>query len=209
MRRVGFRRLFWIGAAVLLGAAALVSITALLRGAFTDTDGKILGTLGAAFLTGSVALSGLALVERRDLPAVGAAVAAVGPLAFAVLAWEVWAGFRSEDLAFTAIVVCVAGILVASARLLHRRLEALFWGSAALTTVTAAVYVWAIQADPHGGTWPKIFGTLGILTVVTFFLVPVAERIRSQEADRVVGRGPGRVEVELADGEELVVRAAR
>ena len=37
------RRLFWIGAATLLGLAALVSIVALVRGEFTETDGKILG----------------------------------------------------------------------------------------------------------------------------------------------------------------------
>ena len=47
------RRLFWIGAAGLLGLAALISIVALLRGEFTETDGKILGTLGAALLAGS------------------------------------------------------------------------------------------------------------------------------------------------------------
>ena len=62
---VGFRRLFWIGAAVLLGVAALISIVALLRGEFTETDGKILGTLGAAFLAGSSSLAGLALITAE------------------------------------------------------------------------------------------------------------------------------------------------
>ncbi len=52
------RRGFWIGAAGLLGLAALISIVALVRGEFTETDGKILATLGAAFLAGSLALSG-------------------------------------------------------------------------------------------------------------------------------------------------------
>ena len=33
---VGFRRLFWIGAAALLGAAALIAIVALIRGEFTS-----------------------------------------------------------------------------------------------------------------------------------------------------------------------------
>ena len=68
------RRLFWIGAAGLLGLAALISIVALLRGEFTETDGKILGTLGVAFLGGSSSLAGLALLDRRDLVPLGWAV---------------------------------------------------------------------------------------------------------------------------------------
>ena len=76
------RRFFWIGAAGLLGLAALISIVALLRGEFTDTDGKILGTLAAAFLTGSGTLAGIALIERRDLPLLGWTVAAVSTVVF-------------------------------------------------------------------------------------------------------------------------------
>ena len=60
------RRFFWIGAAALLGVAALISIAALVRGEFTDTDGKILATLGITLGAGSTCLAGLALVERRD-----------------------------------------------------------------------------------------------------------------------------------------------
>jgi hypothetical protein len=63
---VGFRRLFWIGAAALLGVAALIGIVALVRGEVTDTDGKILGTLAITLGAGAVCLAGLALVDRRD-----------------------------------------------------------------------------------------------------------------------------------------------
>ena len=41
-------RIFWIGAAAILIAAALVAVAAIVRGDFSDTDGRILGTLGAA-----------------------------------------------------------------------------------------------------------------------------------------------------------------
>ena len=64
--RVRLARLFWTGAAALLGAAALVAVAAVLRGDFTETDGKILGILATALLAGGVALAGLALVERRE-----------------------------------------------------------------------------------------------------------------------------------------------
>ena len=68
MLGVGFRRLFWIGAAALLGVAALVGIVALVRGEFTETDGKILGTLGITLGAGAVLLAlliDLAFAPRR------------------------------------------------------------------------------------------------------------------------------------------------
>lgn len=201
------RRLFWIGAAGLLGLAALISIVALLRGEFTETDGRILATLGAAFVAGAAAIAGLALVERRDGVALGWATAAVTTGAFAVLTWQVWTEFSSERWSLDAVTVVVAALMVATARLLRRRLEWLFRTSAALTTFAAAVYVWAIHADPDGDNWGKALGTLGILTVLAWFLVPVLERLWAAPSERVVARGPGRVEVELAEGETLVVRS--
>ena len=200
------RRYFWIGAATLLGLAALVSIVALLRGEFTETDGRILGTLGAAFLAGSSSLAGLALIERGDLAALGWAVAAAGGVGFVVLTWQVWNEFTSERWSLDTVTVVVAALMLATARLLHRRFEWLYWTSATLTVVAAAVFVWAIHADPDGDNWGKGLGTLAILTVFAWFLVPVLGRISEGSSDRVVGRGPGRVEVDLAEGETLVVR---
>ena len=204
------RRLFWIGAAGLLGLAALISIVALLRGEFTETDGKILGTLGVAFLGGSASLAGLALLDRRDLVPLGWAVVLGGVVAFCVLTWQVWTDFDSEDLTLDTLLLVVAGLMLATARLLTRRHEWLFWVSAALTTLTTVVYLAAIHAEPETDDWGKVLGTLGILTVLAWFLVPVAGRIGPDESprprERVVGHGPGRVEVELAEGETLVVR---
>ncbi len=205
-RSIGFQRLFWIGAAGLLGLAAVVSIFALLRGEFTETDGKILGTLGAALLTGSAALAGLALIERREFVPLGWTVAAVSVGGFAVLSWQVWTEFTEESWSLDAIIVVVAALMLATARLLHRRLEWLYWTSAALTGVTAATYVWAIHADPNGENWSKVLGTIGILTVLAWFLVPVLGRTGGGASERVVGRGPATIEVELAEGETLIVR---
>ena len=204
------RRLFWIGAAGLLGLAALISIVALLRGEFTETDGKILGTLGFAFLGGSASLAGLALLDRRELVPLGWAAVLGGVAGFAVLTWQVWTEFDSENATFDALLVVVALLMLATARLLTRRHEWLFWASAALTTVTTVVYLAAIHAEPDTDNWGKALGTLGILTVLAWFLVPVAGRIGGETAtrarERVVGRGPGRFEVELVEGETLVVR---
>ena len=200
------RRLFWIGAAGLLGLAALISIVALLRGEFTDTDGKILLTLGATLLAGSAALAGLALIDRRDLVPLGWLVAAVGLASFALLAWQVWAEHDRDELWLDTLVAVVAALMLSSSRLLHRRLEWLWWTSAALTVAMASVLVWLVHADPSGDDWGKPAGTLGILTVLAWFLVPVLGRVSSRPHERVVGRGPGTFEIELADGETLVVR---
>lgn len=200
------RRLFWIGTAGLLGLAALISIVAILRGEFTDTDGRILGTLAVGFLAGSTALAGLALIERGDLPPLGWTVAAVAAGGFAVLTWQVWVEFDSESWSLDTLIVVLAALMVATARLLHRRFERLFWASAALTVVTAVIYVWAVHGDPDGDNWGKFLGTIGVLTVLAWFLVPVLGRISSGSSERVVGRGPGRFEIDLADGETLVVR---
>lgn len=203
------RRLFWIGAAALLGVAALVSIVALLRGELTPTDGNILFTLSAAFLAGSAALAGLALIERRDVVPLGWIVVATSAVGFCVLAWQIWTEFDYENWSLDTVTVVVAALMLASARLLYRGLSWLYWLSAALTVVTTAFYVWAIHADPDGDAWEKALGTLGILTVLAWFLVPVLGRTSGPSStERVVGRGPGRVEVELAVGETLIVRSS-
>jgi hypothetical protein len=207
MPDVGLRRLFWIGAAALLGVAALIAIAALLRGELTPTDGNILFTLAAAFLAGSAALSGLALIERRDIVSLGWIVVVTSAAGFGVLAWQIWTEFDYENWSLDTVTVLVGALMVASARLLHRGLDWLYWLSAALTAVTATVYVWAIHADPDGDSWEKALGTLGIVTVLAWFLVPVLGRADgASSSERVVGRGPGRYEVELGDGETLVVR---
>ncbi len=202
------RRLFWIGAAGLLGLAALISIVAVVRGDFTETDGKILLSLGAAFLAGSAALAGLALVDRGDLVPLGRLVTAAGLVAFAILAWQVWVESNHEELWLDTLIAVVALLTIATSRLLHRGLEWLWWVSTALTAALAGALVWLVHADPDlGDSWAQALGTLAILTALAWFLVPVLGRLSARPGERVVGRGPGTFEVELAAGETLVVRA--
>ena len=134
-----------------------------------------------------------------------------GVVAFGVLTWQVWTEFDSEDLTLDTLLLVVAGLMLATARLLTRRHGWLFWVSAGLTTLTTVVYLTAIHAEPGGDNWGKVLGTLGILTVLAWFLVPVAGRIGGETGprvrERVVGSGPGHFEVELAAGETLFVRS--
>ena len=140
----------------------------------------------------------------------GWAVAATGGIGFVVLTWQVWNEFSSEEnWSLDTFIALVAGLMVATARLLYRRFEWLYWTSATLTVFTAAACIWATQAGLDSDNGAKALGALGILTVLAWLLVPVLGRTSATAAvERVVGRGPGRVEVELAAGETLIVRGA-
>ena len=208
-------RLFWIGAAALLGAAALVAIVAVLRGELTQTDEKILATLGAALVGGGTALAGLALVERRALAALGWAAIGAGTGGFAVFTYEVWRDFPDEEWVGTTLVVVGVLLLLATARLLLRpHLAWLFASLAVVGTLAGAGTIRAIWVDEPGAAWGRVLAALWILTGLAWSLVPVLGRSLGRgpappapaRAEHVVARGPGRHEVELAEDEELVVR---
>lgn len=208
--RVRLARLFWIGAAALLGAAALVSLFAVLRGEFTETDGHILGTLAVALGTGGTALAGLALVEREDARALGWATALAALAGFAVLTVEVWRDFPHEDLTGSTAVVLVVALLMATARLLRGEAPRwLFAAVVALLSGAGLLSVWAIWTDGGSEWWGKVLASLWILGGLAWFLVPVLDRVARRDSrprERVVGRGPGHYEVDLGEGELLIVR---
>jgi hypothetical protein len=62
--KLRLKRIFWMGAAAIVVAAALVALAAVVKGDFSDTDGRILVTLAALLYTGGAAICGLALVDR-------------------------------------------------------------------------------------------------------------------------------------------------
>jgi hypothetical protein len=62
--RVRLSRFLWIGAAAILVAAALVTVVAVLRGYFSENDGRILLTLAAVLYAGGMGLVGLGFAER-------------------------------------------------------------------------------------------------------------------------------------------------
>jgi len=204
-------RLFWIGAAALLGVAALVAVQAVVRGDFTDTDGKILAVLGTALVAGGVALAGLALIERRELvplgwlAVVGALVLFVIAVVVAVREWD------DGDLTGSCYLLLAVLLLATTAGLLRRpNADWAFWPTLALLAVGATVTEIAIYGDFDSETWAKPLGVVWILAGLGWFLVPVLARLAGRStrvtAERIVGRGPGRIEVELAEGELLVVR---
>ena len=211
MARVRLARLFWIVAAALLGVAALVAITAVLRGDFTETDGKILAVLGTALLAGGVALAGLALTERRELVPLGRVAAIGGLVLFAVLVVEAARGWEETDLTASGYLLLGVLLLAATAGLLRSpRGRWALWPAIVLLAIGAVGAEVAIYGDVDSDDWAKPLAVVWILAGLGWFLVPVLGRLAARSgrpgSERVVGRGPGRVEVELAEGELLVVR---
>ena len=209
--RARLSRLFWIGAAVLLGAAALVAVTAVVRGDFTDTDGKILAVLGTALVAGGVALGGLALIERRELVPLAWAAVLGALVLFAILVVETVREWDVGDLSMSCYLVLAVLLLAVTAGLLRRPPgDWTFWPTLALLAIGTIVSEVAIFGDVDSETWTKPLAVLWILAGLGWFLVPVLGRLAGRPeprpAERVVGRGPGRVEVDLAPGEVLVVR---
>ena len=96
MTRRRLARVFWLGAAAILVAAALISLVAILRGSFSETDARILGTLGVPLCCGGTALAGFALADRGPAPALGWAVPRLAGVTFGLFAAAVWEAWTYE-----------------------------------------------------------------------------------------------------------------
>jgi hypothetical protein len=177
-------RIFWIGAAGLLAAAALVGLVAVHRGDFSENDGRILATLAALLYTGGTALAGLALVDRGSARALGWLVAAASPICLAVVLWGLWSfafdgGAEDAALAaWSAVLVLLAGLVGSTGVLLarNRALVALAYTAGGLAALAAGLSVVGIWTEPEGDTFVKVVAVLWILTALAYFLVPVLQR---------------------------------
>ena len=204
------RRIFWTGAAALLGVAALVALVALLRGEFTDTDFNILASLGITLGAGATALAGLALVERGDLVPLGWAAILVGLGGYVTVLWDIWTEPWDDEATATALLLMAVFLLAATSRLLLQRssLEPLVLAHFVLSAFATTGTIWLIWDEgPTDDAFAKLLGAVWILAALAWALVPVLGRTsRAAAEERIVGRGPGRIEVDLAEGETLVVR---
>jgi hypothetical protein len=200
---------FWIGAAAILIAAALVAIAAILRGDFSETDGKICGTLGSLLLCGALAVSGLTLVERRLLAAFGWASVVIAALGLALLVTAIWQEFESETLsrwAGTALVLVVACLLVVTSLLLlrGRALLVVVAGEAVALGIASLIVINGIWSDDLSDGAAKADAVFWILGVLGWLLIPVLQRFTGAGVESSAVRSSAvRVLAEL-DGVELV-----
>lgn len=183
MNRRRLARVFWLGAAAILVAAALVSLVAIVKGGFSETDARILGTLGSLLYTGATALAGLALLERGKALLLAWAVLGLSAITFVLLTAAIWGideeGNTAWRLATSGALYLVAGLVAATGLLLTSRpaLQRLALVAGGLTAVAVSltlVPIW--RDDDPGGTLAKAMGVTWILAALAYFLGPVLQR---------------------------------
>ena len=185
MTRRRLTRVFWLGAAAILVVAALISLVAVLKGSFSDTDGKILGTLAALLYCGGAALAGFALVDRGPAVPLGWVMVGLASLTFLLVAGAIWHPFWDEDdstawrLAASGALFLVAGLVATTGLLLTRRpalqrLAIVAGGLTAVAVCLTLVPIWR-DSDP-GSTLGKAMAATWILAALAFFLAPVLQR---------------------------------
>jgi hypothetical protein len=217
-------RIFWISAAASLVAAALIALAAVLRGDFSDTDGRILGTLAALLLAGGTLISGLVLVDR-DNAFLGRVAVVLSPLGFSFLVYAIWdfvfdGGGDEWRWGWVGALILIASLVAVTARLLAESPSftplAFVTGILGCAAAALSIYaVWNNESDSIG----KALAVLWILTGVCYFLIPVLERFRAETPDPeirvlalldgvelVLTRSRNGLEVELAPGERLALR---
>ena len=224
MNRQRLARIFWISAAAGLVVAALIALTAVLRGNFSDTDGRILGTLAALLLAGGTLISGLLLVER-DNALLGRVAVVVSPIGLGLLVYAIWdfafdGGGDHWRYGWAGALTLIAALVAVTARLLAEsppltRL-AVVTGILAGCAGSLSVYaIWDHESDALG----KALAVLWILTGVCYFLIPVLARFRGgtpdfdvrvlaalDDVELVLTRADSGLVVELAPGERLLLR---
>jgi hypothetical protein len=225
---ISFARAFWIGAAGVVVAAALVALVAIVGGSFSDTDARILVTLAALLYAGGTGLAGLALSDRRLARSLGQLVAVASPIGLALMLWGIWGIVDEGDndpqwkLAWSSVLVLVTGLIATTALLLARRpkLVKLAWTSGALAAFAAALSVGGIWGGDSDDSFLKLLAALWILAVVAYFLVPILGRFSSAApaapelrvlaeldgVELVATRSESGLDVRLAPDERLQLR---
>lgn len=224
MTNLRLSRIFWISAAAILVAAALVALAGVTRGRFGETDAKILLTLLVLLLAGATAISGLALIERRQLAPFAWTAIVLAGICFAGVTWAIWTTFEDERMEWAArmIVLIIGLLIVATQRLMLRspRLRLLFVATALATTGATLLTMVAIRGDSGGGGLWEPAAVFWILTALGYLLLPVLQRFTAAGAqgdvERVVADLDGvevvathsseGVTVDLHPGERLVLR---
>jgi len=225
VRRLRLARIFWIGAAAILVAAALIAIAAIVRGDFSDTDGKICGTLAALLLCGALAVCGLALAERGAVRIFAWAAVGLAVLGFVLLVTSIWQEFDDSALARSAgsaLVAIVGCLLVATSLLLLRsnRLASIVIGEAIAVGLASLLVISGIWGDDLSGGAAQADAVLWIVAVLCWLLIPVLQRVTmtrdTRLSERVLAELDGvelvatrsaiGVDVRLARGETLLLR---
>jgi hypothetical protein len=186
MPRVELRQLFWLGAATAVAVAALVAVVGIVRGHFSDTDARILGSAFAVFLCGSTALAALALINRRQALPLAWPVLIGLPVALVLMLGQLWTWVDEGPVtgwanpAWTAFLAVLAALVATTLRLLLSRpgLVRTLWPVVVVCAGGAAgigsALIWT-----NGGhdTLGRTAAALTVLAVAGYLLGPIAQRL--------------------------------
>jgi hypothetical protein len=232
---MSLRRIFLLGAATIVSAAALVAISAILNGDFGDTEGKIFATLATAFVAGSTAIAGIACLERgvsRPFGVVGVVLATFGFLLWADQIWEEHHSSGYWKLLGLLLTWTLVSLVMTTTRLMTRSpqlVRSLFVGTS-VAAVGAGLVVTAMVVRDNGDGW-QLFAVLLVLALLGEALTPILQRYSlaasgEMPSERVLGEVGGAVvvavrsgrpgrwihlggrEIAIADDEQIVVRRA-
>jgi hypothetical protein len=181
---MSLQRLFWIGAATLLGAAALTAIAAILKGNFSETDAKIVGTSFSLLVGGTSGVLGVALGERRHLEQLGLLVAVAASLETVLFLVAIWSNSDSETLGRwvgTAGVLLLAQLLLTGQALVLRGSSPrLLSFTGAAVVIASAITISAFWADNVGELRGKSIAVFWILAIVGFLATPIVNKLSRQ-----------------------------
>jgi hypothetical protein len=188
------RRLFFLGAAVVVSFAALVAIATVLSGEFGETEGKIFATLGTTFVAGSAVIAGIACLGRGTSSVLGVAGVSVACVGFVLWSVQIWGEYDSEGYwkllgvvtAWTlALLVVTTNRLMASSPRLARTL----FPATAAAAFGAALVATVMVLREQGDGW-QLFAVLLILALLGEALTPILDRYAAAEdgpTERVLG----------------------
>lgn len=178
-------RSIWLASAAAVGVATVAALAVLLTGEPGVSDGRMMATFVGVLLCGAGAVAGLELLDRPGLRPLGVLVVLAALVDFVVYTLGVWEAepFDGEDSGFLKMVpIGLAwgiAILVAAACFLtsNQRVRFLAAAAAAVAAAFAIVATGLIWAENDSDGWLKLLGTLAILMVGGFLLVPLARRL--------------------------------
>lgn len=180
------RRILLFCVAGLLSASALLAIAILLVGRFGSTEGKILSSTALLAGYGLIALPAVMLFDQGRLRLLGLATASLATVSATLALASVWTPSHPDALGrsmgtATVLALACAQVAILSARrregdaVVVRRLFRASCGTGVLAAAAASALLWA---QPHDGTYPRLFGALIVLDLALVALQPVLARAR-------------------------------
>jgi hypothetical protein len=166
--------------------SAALAIFSLLRGEFSDTDGKILLTALSIAAASVLTLSnGIVLEQGRSRPVATLAII-VSVVGFGLLVVTIWNSFDLDELIKVAASTIFLGVtlthwsLVSIARI-PARFRLLQVAAFPLSGILATFLIAAVWGRVEGSQTAQIAGVIGILTVAITIILPVLQRLSVTE----------------------------